>query len=136
MAHRAKKGVLFCLLQHGCRSFISGDMFPGQMTWRGRGIEDVLAPLAEVVPADREFDLSYVLQFEIEKTTIRPVRRCTTQHRTVWTLYGTQPNRAGQRLSHPARPGVRRAGGFGRAPRANEATDTNSCHAWTDGFFK
>jgi hypothetical protein len=28
----SSKGVLFCLLQHGCKSFISGEMFPGQMT--------------------------------------------------------------------------------------------------------
>jgi hypothetical protein len=34
---RAEKGVLFCLLQHGCRSFTSGDIFAPQMIWWGRG---------------------------------------------------------------------------------------------------
>jgi hypothetical protein len=66
-------------------------------------IEDVLAPLAEVVPAGREFYFSvysYILQFVIEKTTICPVRCSTIQYRTVWTLYGMHPSRTGQRLSH------------------------------------
>jgi hypothetical protein len=47
-------------------------------------IEDVLAPLAEVVLGGREFDFSvysYVLQFVIEKTTICPVHCSTIQYR-------------------------------------------------------
>jgi len=50
------------------------------------GIKDVLESLAEVVPAGKSVH-SYALQFVVE--------------RTYALLYGTQPNRTGQGLSHP-----------------------------------
>jgi hypothetical protein len=88
-----KKGVLFHLLQRGYRSFVNEGKFPGQTTqWGGGGggIGDARRSGTRWQRVDFSVH-GYVL------TTICPGAVC----RTVRTLYETQANRTGQRLSHP-----------------------------------